>query len=654
MKRLSLVSLLLCCILSFASAAGKSVILSSPSERITAEVSLQNGKLFYSVAFDGKTVLAPMPISMTFDNGVSVGEGLRKLSPRTELRKETFEPVVRVRNARADMVWKETEFRFGRYSVIFRLYDDALAYRVVTRFREKEVKVMGEEVEYNFVHDNDLQFPEEISMYTHQERIFQALKVSEVKENAFCSHPLLANDEGLNLLISEVDLESYPGVYYQKGEGLSFKGLFPYYPAELKKTSDRDLRVAKTEDFMAKTSGSRSYPWRTVLIAEKDVDLINSNTLYSLAAPSRVEDTSWIRPGKVAWDWWNGLTLTGVDFHSDVNTRTYKYFIDFASEHGLEYVVLDEGWYDIHKTILDVVPAIDLQEIIGYGKEKNVGIILWTTWLALDEHFEEAFDKYGPMGIKGFKIDFMQRDDQVMVDWYYSTAKYAADRKLLVDYHGSYKPTGLTRTFPNVLNSEGVSGGEQNKWDTNQTPDHTLTLPFTRMALGPMDYTPGAMRNSIQGQFISRFMTPMSQGTRCHQLGMYVLYESPLQMLSDSPTNYEKEEDMMKFLSPVPTTWDESHALEGKVGDYLVMARRNGEGWWLGAMTDWTPRQVEVGLDFLEEGTDYVMTYWQDGYNVDRNAEDYTMGERKVRKGDKVLLKMAAGGGYVATFVKAE
>lgn len=633
----------------FTASAQQSITLSSPSGEIKTHVSIDNQQLYYSVEFSDQEVLSKMPLAMKFSNGITAGEKVRSLKPKTNTIEELFEPTIAVRTSKAYLKYNESIFNFGKYSVIFRLYDDAVAYRFVTRFGKEEINVIDETVVYNFVNDNPILFPEEESMYTHQERLFIDTTIGAIDNNKFASHPLLATDNGIRMVITEVDLESYPGMYYQKCDGNSFEGIFPAYPLQTEKRSDRDLVVTKYADYIAKTTGTRSYPWRAVLITDNDAELLASNTLYALASPSRIADTSWIKPGKVAWDWWNNCTLTGVDFQCGVNTQTYKYFIDFASKNGIEYIVLDEGWYDINKSVLDVVPDMDVAELIRYGEQKNVGIILWMTWLGLEEKMDEALPKFKEWGAKGLKIDFMQRDDQWMVEWYYDTAKRAADLELMVDYHGSYKPTGITRTFPNMLTSEGVYGNEQNKWTDGLTPEHNVTLAFTRMACGPMDYTPGAMNNSNHGEFIDRYSTPMSQGTRCHQLGMYVIYESPLQMLCDSPTNYEKEDDMMLFLNPVPTTWDETIALDAAVSDYIIMARRNGDRWWMGGMTDWTARQKEITLDFLDEDKEYTMTLWEDGVNVNRNPEDYKMTTRKVRKGDKIHLNLAPGGGFAAT-----
>jgi alpha-glucosidase len=364
-------------------------------------------------------------------------------------------------------------------------------------------------------------------------------------------------------------------------------------------------------------------------------------------APKQAKgDFSWVKPGKVAWDWWNALNLYGVNFTSGVNTETYKYYIDFASKYNLDYIILDEGWYELGD-LMKVVPDIDMEEIVRYGKEKNVGIILWVVWKTLDDQFDEAFNQFGKWGIKGIKVDFMQRDDQWMVDYYWRVAKEAANRHMLVDFHGSYKPSGLRRAYPNVITREGVKGLENNKWGEEVTPGHDVTLPFTRMLAGPMDFTPGAMINATKNNFRAVWNRPMSQGTRCHQLAMYVVYESPLQMLADSPSHYYDEPEAMEFLSKVPTVWDETKVLDAKVGEYVLLARQNGNEWYLGAMTDWASREMEIDLSFLGDG-EYTIDIWQDGINADRNANDFKKITRKVTKSDKLKIHLVSGGGWTA------
>lgn len=649
LNQLLLVAFLLCAtVVSSVAQPKKATAQSLDNGKIQLSVMVVDGNLYYSVDFNKKCVLKEMPIAMTFSNGVTVGRGMKKVDYKARVLDNAYTPPVKVRAAVIEDKASELTLKTPLYDVIFRLYDDAVAYRVVTRFKEKEVRVISEEVCYNFTADDKILFPEEKSMYTHQERKFIDTKLTDIADGRFCSPPMLATDNGVRMLITEVDLQSYPGIYYKKSGAQSFEGVFPHYALETQKKSDRNVVVTKAADYLAVTSGARSYPWRVALITDRDEQLIESLTLSALAAPSQIlGETSWIRPGKIAWDWWNGNNLKGVNFKTGINTDTYKYFVDFAAANKLEYVVLDEGWYDINKGITSIVPTLDMDELVAYAKTKNVDLILWMTWLALEEDTDAAFEMFKKWDIKGLKIDFMQRDDQWMVDWYHRIAQRAFDNKMLVDYHGAYTPRGLNLTFPNMMTTEGVYGGEQNKWTDDLTPEHNVTLAFTRMAIGPMDYTPGAMTNATQDEFVARFMRPMSLGTRCHQLGMYVVYESPLQMLCDTPTAYEKEPECMEFLSAVPAVWDETRVLKAAVGDYVVVARRSGDKWYIGAMTDSTGRNIEVPLSFLGEGQ-YKIKSWSDGINVATHAEDFQVKQSTVNAKSTLRIPMASGGGYAA------
>jgi alpha-glucosidase len=372
--------------------------------------------------------------------------------------------------------------------------------------------------------------------------------------------------------------------------------------------------------------------------------------VFLLAKASQVQDTSWIKPGKVAWDWYNANNIYGVDFKSGIDTNTYKYYIDFASRYGIEYIILDEGWYKLGN-VLDVVPQMNIEELVAYGKQKNVGIILWMVWKTLDDQFLPAMDQFEKWGVKGLKVDFMQRDDQKVISFYHKLCREAAKRRMLVDFHGGIRPATMTRTWPNLINTEGVRGLEQNKWSKFANPEHNVTLPFTRMFMGPMDYTPGAMVNSgSERNFSAIFERPMSLGTRCHQLAMYVVYESPLQMLADSPSHYLREPEVMEFLGPVPTVWDDTKVLGGQIGDYVIVARRNGRDWYIGAMTDWTPRDVEIDLSFLPAGR-FKLTSFEDGANADRYGSDYKKTVKEVDRNSKLKIHMMGGGGWAARVV---
>jgi alpha-glucosidase len=410
---------------------------------------------------------------------------------------------------------------------------------------------------------------------------------------------------------------------------------------------DRDEEVTDRANYIAKTQGKRSFPWRVLAIASDDRGLIDTDIVYRLASETTLTDTAWIKPGKVAWDWWNANNLYGVPFKAGVNTDTYKYFIDFAAAHGIEYVILDEGWYKLGD-LLSVVPEMNLDELAAYAREKKVGLILWVVWKTLDEQMDAALDRFVKWGIKGIKVDFMQREDQWMVRFYERAAREAARRKLLVDFHGAYKPTGLSRTYPNVLTSEGVKGLEHNKWSADASPVNAVTFPFIRMLAGPVDYTPGAMINAARdNSFAQIFNRPMSQGTRCHQLAMYVVLESPLQMLADSPSNYLREPESLEFLSAVPTVWDETRVLDAELGGFILLARRHGKDWYIGAMTNWTARDLDLDLTFLGGGT-YHADVYRDGPNADRVGVDYQRETHRVSSTDRLKIHLAPGGGWAA------
>jgi alpha-glucosidase len=424
---------------------------------------------------------------------------------------------------------------------------------------------------------------------------------------------------------------------------------FPPYPLKQELNRDRDYKVTQSADYIAKTSGTRTFPWRLLGIVERDGDLLTNQLVYLLAKPSQVADTTWIKPGKVAWDWWNANNIYGVDFKAGINTETYKYYIDFAAKYGIEYIILDEGWYKLGN-LLEVVPEMNVEELVAYGRERNVGIILWAVWKTLDDQFEPALNQFQRWGVKGIKVDFMQRDDQLVINFYYRLCREAANRKLLVDFHGGIRPAIMTRTWPNLISTEGVQGMEHLKWSDVSDPEHNVTIPFTRMFMGPMDYTPGAMLNASKGSFAHIFQRPMSLGTRCHQLAMYVVYESPLQMLADSPSNYLREAETMQFLGPVPTVWDETRVLDGRIGEYVLVARRKDREWYVGAMTNWTARELEIDFSFLPEGS-FRMVAYQDGVNANRYGSDYKQVKSAVSKATRLKVKLAEGGGWAARIV---
>ena len=389
------------------------------------------------------------------------------------------------------------------------------------------------------------------------------------------------------------------------------------------------------------------------MLADRAIDLMKSNLVYNLSAPCKIQNPDWIKSGKVAWDWWNDQTVVGQSFEKGMNNATMKYFIDFAAETGLEYMLIDAGWYGAaDDTIADItkcVPGIDIPELVSYGRNKNVGIILWTNWINTRNQLEEALKTYSDWGVKGLKIDYMDGDLQRIVDFYYKTADCAARNKLLVDFHGSCKPTGLGRTYPNVMSYEGVLGLEHCKWSKRITPEHNVTIPFTRMLVGPMDYTPGAMNNKTEKDFEADYSSPSTIGTRAHQLAMYVVYESPLQMLSDHPAAYRGQETT-EFLKTVPATWNETLPLEGEISKYIVLARRNGERWFVGAMNGNEERTVTIPLNFLKLGTKYEAVIYKDSIDSDTYPQHTDISTKRFKSIDVLSIKMVKGGGCTIEF----
>jgi len=618
----------------------------SPDKKIRLKIDIDQ-QILYSVFHKTQEILKSSPISITIKDKGKLGyEPVIEKATQRSVDQE-IRPVVRVKSAVIEDNFNEITLTFKKnFNLIFRVYDDGVAYRFQTSF-DGSIDILEEEIIYNFGTDHHVYFPTEESFFTHQERLYEYLPLTQITRYKMCYPPALIDiKDGPKVAITEADLEDYAGLYLRGLGNTSLRGIFPAVALEERQTRDRDVRIVKRDDHIARTVGQRNFPWRVIVVAEKDTDLLESQIVYKLAKPLQLKDTDWIKPGKVAWDWWNANNIYGVDFEAGVNTDTYKYYIDFASANGIEYVILDEGWY-VLGDLFDINPDIDIEEIIRYAREKNVGIILWVVWKTLDDQLPEALDQFEKWGVKGIKVDFMQRDDQWMVNYYHKIAKEAAKRHLVVDFHGAYKPTGLRRAYPNVLTREGVLGLEHNKWSKNVTPEHNVTLPFIRMLAGPMDYTPGAMINAQEKNFQMIFTRPMSMGTRCHQLAMYVVYESPLQMLADSPSHYLEEKECLKFLSKVPCVWDETHVLDARVADYILIARKSGEEWYLGAMTDWTPRELDVDLNFLPAG-EFEAAIYKDGLNAHRYGNDYKKDIIPISNQKRLKIKLAPGGGWVA------
>jgi alpha-glucosidase len=623
--------------------------LRSPDQRIEVKIRVAD-RLTYDVVVKGVAVLYNSSLSMKIDRTtVGVRPKVRAAQPRAvnqEIISTVPQKAIRIREN-----YNELKLNMeGDYAVVFRVFNEGVGYRLETSLPEKQAKVYAEEVRLNFAGNYNVYYPKEDSFFSHNEREFLNLPLKSIAASALASLPaVVVSNNGTKIAIAESDVDDYPGLWLRGTNSNALEATFPPYPLkeELRQKSDRDFQVTESADYIAVTKGTRTFPWRILAIAENDADLITNELVYLLAQPSQIQDRSWIKPGKVAWDWYNANNIYGVDFKSGINTQTYKYYIDFASRYGIEYVILDEGWYKLGN-LLQVVPEINIEELVAYGKRKNVGIILWVVWKTLDDQFDAAFEQAEKWGVKGLKIDFMQRDDQPVMNFYHKVCREAARRRMLVDFHGAIRPAVMTRTWPNLVNVEGVRGLEQTKWSKYANPEHNVTLPFTRMLLGPMDYTPGAMVNSgAERNFAAIFERPMSLGTRVHQLAMYVVYEAPLQMLADSPSHYLREPEVMTFLKPVPTVWDETKVLAAKFGDYICIARRRGRDWYIGAMTDWTGRTLDIDLSFLPAGR-FQIAAFEDGPNAERTGHDYKATTREITGTTKLKITLASGGGWAA------
>jgi alpha-glucosidase len=620
--------------------------LRSPDGQI--EVRIDGGEaLRYSVSLAGKPLLKDAELWLDVDH-VKLGPKSALKSAKPASVDRTIEPPVRQKAEKLREHFNELRLEMDqKFTVVFRAFDEGVAYRFETALPQSEVKVYGEGAGFRFPADLPVSYPKETSFFSHQEREYLNLQLKDIAPDAIASLPAVVDmGDGTKVAIAESDVEGYPGLWLRGSSGLALEAVFPPYPLEEKLERDRDFKVTKAADYLAMTTGARTYPWRILAVSRKDADLLTNSMVYLLAQPSRIADTSWIKPGKVAWDWWNANNVHGVDFKSGVNTATYKYFIDFAARYGIEYVILDEGWYPLGD-LLSVVSAMDMEELTAYARAKKVGLILWVVAKTLEDQFEPALAKFEKWGVQGIKVDFMQRDDQKLIDFYHRVCAEAAKRKMLVDYHGTQRTALMTRTWPNLISTEGVRGLEQSKWSDFANPEHNLTLPFTRMLLGPMDYTPGAMVNASKKNFAKVFDAPMSMGTRAQQLAMYVVYESPLQMLADSPSNYLREPAAMEFLGPVPSVWDETRVLDAKFGDYVLVARRRGRDWWIGAMTDWTAREIELDLSFLPAGG-FALDAFADGVNASGWGSDTQRLKRNVDRSTKLRLKLSEGGGWAA------
>ncbi len=667
-------------------ASAESYEVTSPNGKV--KVVVNSGETVeWSVSYDGKPVLQPSAIDIRLQQGKRL-LGLGKVGKVAKHQvKGSFDTPFYKKATVKDDYGQMLMYTNQKMTIEVRAYDDGAAYRLIST-SPKAATVVGETAEFCFADDYPAFVPYvndnrggERYCYSF-ESYYDEQRLSQMFSDSLAITPLaVCLPGGMKAIVMDAGVENYPGMFLKSGKGKEerlrvgelcsgmsgkrnvLQAEFAPYPQEQVVGGFGRLNLVPTKraDFIAKLNGRQTLPWRAVVITEKDADILNCDMAQRLAPACRIADTSWIRPGKVAWDWWNNTNVTGVDFKSGMNTDTYLYYIDFAANNRLEYIIIDEGWSGKESLMQQLNPEIDLKRLIAYGQQKGVGIILWSSWRNLIANdptgdiaqTDAVMKHYKDMGIKGFKVDFFDRDDQQAIASAYRIADAAARHQLCLDLHG-LKAFGIQRAYPNIFNFEGVKGLENSKWEPrvgdgplHNQPRYDVTAPYLRMLAGPMDYTPGAMTNAMRNNFFGNNDNPMSQGTRVHQMAMYTTFEAPLQMLADSPTKYMQNQECTDFIAQIPTTFDETVALDGRLGEYTVVARRKGTTWYVAAMTDWTPRQLTIDLSFLGDGQ-HEANIFADGANARKEASDYKHTVQTVTASDKLKIHLSSGGGWTA------
>ena len=643
MKAYKLFALLLTLATAWGSHLSAKVIdVKSPNGELNLSVDVKD-KIYYSVSYGNDLLLKDCYLNLQLENE-TLGNNPKLRSTKKGVIDESVKREIPLKNAIVKNHCNTLRMNFsGNYAVEFRVFDNGVAYRFITDKKGENI-VMGEDFVLNFPANYKAHLSQPNGFKTSYEYPYTHVNTEEYKATDRMSYlpVLLETDKPYKILISEADLYDYPCMFLKSTGQNGMQSLFPKVPLEFGEDGDRSLKILKEADYIAKTAGKRSFPWRFMVITKEDKQLLENEMVYNLSTPCVLEDYSWIKPGQVSWEWWHDARLYGVDFRSGYNMDSYKYYIDFASKFGIPYIIMDEGWAKSTPDPYTPNPTINLAELIQYGKERNVKIVLWLTWLAVENNFD-LFKTFADWGVAGVKIDFMDRSDQWMVNYYERVAKEAAKHKLFVDFHGSFKPAGLERKYPNVLSYEGVLGMEQGG---NCRPANSIYLPFMRNAVGPMDFTPGSMLSAQPEDNRSTRANAMGSGTRSYQMALFVIFESGLQMLADNPVYYYRERPCTEFISSVPVTWDETKVLYAKVGEAVVVAKRKGDKWFIGGITNNEGRTINLDLSFLPAGKSFTLTSFEDGINADRQAMDYKQKESKVNSTTQLTIKMVRNGGW--------
>lgn len=635
----------LLCLLFSTAQAQKNVSVSSPDGQVKLSVTLSD-KVYYDVESHGEVLVKDGHLGMTLDRA-ALGTNPVLKSKKVKTVQEAVTPVFPLKSATVDNHYTLLTMNMkGGYAIEWRVYDDGLACRFLTSMKGN-VKVQSEDFCIRLPQDTRLVLQQPGGFKTSCEEEYTNVQSAAWKASDRMSElPLVIAGARQKVFVSEFDLFDYPGMFMKGNADNSLSSVHPKVPLKFGDDGDRSVKILEEADYIAETSGTRAFPWRYFHITQDDRQMALNTMPMRLAPASQIADPSWIRTGKTTWEWWNGSIPYGpdVNFVSGLNLDTYKYFVDFAAANGLEYILMDEGWAKSTRDPFTPNPDIDLHELIRYAKSKNVGVILWLTWLTVDKH-PTMFETFEKWGVAGVKIDFMDRQDQWMVQFYERTAKAAAEHHIFVDYHGAYHPSGLEYKYPNVLTFEGVRGME---YMGGCTPKNSAFYPAIRNAAGPMDYTPGAMLSAQPECYSSRRPNSASIGTRAYQMALYVVFESNLQMMADNPTLYNMYPDCRDFIAACPVNWDETRVLAAEFGEYTVVARRKGEKWYIGGITNGTPRDLSLKLDFLKEGQSYKATSFTDAVNSAVQAMDYRKVSSKFSQGNTLNIHMVRNGGFAA------
>lgn len=630
----------------------ESFILYSPDSSLQLEVRAKE-KLTY-VLYAGKNILQTNNgIDLELLNGPKLSNNLSVKKHKYSNTSEIVAVPVPYRRKNIDNQYNQLALTFKQpFSIEFRLFNNGMAYRIGTGFRDS-ILIKNETVDFSFEAPPQIWYPhiekqnDRDIFHTSFEGQYKKIALHLLPDTLITYAPVVVSlNNGYHLGITDANLYEYPGMFLKQNNG-NLSGVFAPYPAKEKMTEGEfpQLIVEQRANYIARIKGTRMLPWRVVMVAKNDIDLPANDLVYLLSDPSKIKDASWVKTGKGTDEWINGISLFNVPFVAGINTDTYKFYIDFAKKFGFNQIMLDAGWSN-YKDLFDINPNINMDTLSDYAKKNNVRLMLWTLCSTLDKQLDSALQQFNKWGVQSIMTDFMDRDDQKMVNFYHRIAEACANHKITVMFHGAFPPKGFNRTWPNVVTHEGVLGAEWNIWSDLATPEHNVAIAFTRMLAGPLDYEPGLLLNAQKDQFRSIAKNPMSMGTRCHQLAMFAVYDSPLQIFSGNPSQGVKEPAFMNLLGSIPTTWDDTKILQGKIGEYIITARKKDNDWFIAGMNNEAPREITLTLDMIEN-KNYSATICRDGLNAHSYGSDYTIVEQTVKHNEQLKINMAPGGGFL-------